>query len=283
MTERFVDVPGGRLFVIDDGAPGDPPIVLLHAGVADSRAWDDLAPYLVAGGYRVVRRDMRGFGRTETEDVEYSNRADVIAVLDALDIGQAVLVGNSSGGQVAYDTAIEFPDRVAAVVGVAAEPGGFDAEPTPEESALFEEADALEEAFEAGGPDAPSAAAIAEFEVRLWVDGPGQPPDRVPAAIRELVREMDVLHYAPGRTQGSPIPLLPRANDRLAELRAPVLAVAGALDLREFTLAAQHLAAELPHATAVIWPDVAHMIGMEVPERLAGRILEFLAPLPRWS
>ena len=33
----------------------------------------------------------------------------------------------------------------------------------------------------------------------------------------------------------------------------------------------------------MIWPDVAHMIGMEVPDRLAALILDFLAPLPRWS
>ena len=43
------------------------------------------------------------------------------------------------------------------------------------------------------------------------------------------------------------------------------------------------LEANAPNARAVVWPDVAHMIGMEQPERLAATIVEFLAPLERWS
>ena len=62
-----------------------------------------------------------------------------------------------------------------------------------------------------------------------------------------------------------------------------MLAVAGALDVGEVAQTARHLEAHAPQARAVVWPDVAHMIGMEVPERLAGAIVEFLAPLPRWS
>ena len=50
MTERFVEVPGARLFVIDEGV--GPPIILLHAGVADLRSWDALAPLLVAAGLK---------------------------------------------------------------------------------------------------------------------------------------------------------------------------------------------------------------------------------------
>lgn len=49
MTSRFVDVPGGRLFVVDEGS--GPPIVLLHAGIADQRSWNDLAPLLNAAGF----------------------------------------------------------------------------------------------------------------------------------------------------------------------------------------------------------------------------------------
>ena len=130
----MVDVPGCRLFTVDEG--DGPPIVLLHAGVADLRSWDALAPLLVAAGYRVVRYDARGFGRSPTEDVEFSHRADLLAVMDALGIGRAVLVGNSRGGMLAFDTAIESPERVVAVVGVAAGLGGFDGGSTPEEEAV---------------------------------------------------------------------------------------------------------------------------------------------------
>jgi 3-oxoadipate enol-lactonase len=276
-----VAAPGATLHVIDEGASDRPPILLLHAGIADSRAWDALAPRLVEAGYRVVRYDRRGFGRTVTEDVEFSNRADLLAVLDALGIGRAVLVGNSQGGQIAFDAAIEHPERVAAVVGVGAGLGGFEGDVTDDEIALFDRSEALEERLDAGETDVLDE--LLELDVAMWVDGPGQPTDRVPVDIRDLVRAMDREHYDPARVQGRPIPLRPPAAERLADLRAPVLAVAGALDVGEVVATAHHLAAELDQATAVVWPDVAHMIGMEAPDRLAGLIVDFLAPLPRWS
>lgn len=285
MTARTVSAAGATFHVLDEGQPDGPPIVLLHAGIADSRAWDEVVPLLAAAGYRVVRFDRRGFGRTVTEDVEFSNRADVIAILDALGIGRAVLVGNSQGGQIAFDTAIEFPDRVAAVVGVAAGLGGYWPASTPEEEAEFQRLETLEEALDAAGPDERPdlAAAFVDDEVRFWVDGLGQPADRVPAGIRDLVRTMDAAHYEADRVLGRPVPLQPMAAERLAELRAPVLAVAGALDVSDTIATVRHLEASLPAVRAVVLPDVAHMIGMERPGELAALVLDFVAPLPRWS
>jgi pimeloyl-ACP methyl ester carboxylesterase len=181
------------------------------------------------------------------------------------------------GGMAAIDTAISAPDRVAAVVGIAAGLGGYDGGRTPLEHELFAEMDRLDSA------DPPDPSAIADIDARVWVDGPGQPADRVPAAVRALVLEMDVDSFAPGRETGDRIRLQPPAAERLAELRCPVLAVAGALDVSEVAVTARHLEANAPDARAVVWPDVAHMIGMEVPDRLAASIVEFLRPLPRWS
>lgn len=193
-VEGFVEVPGGRLFVADDGA--GPAIVMLHARIVDQRAWDPIVPGILATGYRAIRYDARGFGRTETDDVEFSNRADVIAVLDSVGINRAVLVGNSGGGQVAFDTAIEFPERVVAVVGVGAGIGGFDGEPTAEEMALFEEDERLQDA------EPRDVDAIVDLDVRLWLDGPGQQPDRVDAPTRAFFRSMDEAIYVPGRQHG---------------------------------------------------------------------------------
>jgi len=273
--ERFVEVPGGRLFAKSDGA--GPPIVLIHAAIADHRAWDAMVPGLVAAGFGVVRYDYRGFGGSTTDDVAFSNRTDLLAVLDAFKIERAALVGNSRGGQIAIDTAIEFPGRVVAIVGVGAGLGGFEGNPTPEELAIFEEGERLESAAE------PDVEAIVDLDVRVWVDGPGQPFDRVDPAIREAVRAMDRQLYQPGRVRGRPIVLDPVANDRLSELRCPVLAVAGALDISTIVQAAHRLEAAAPNARAVVWPDVAHMIGMEAPDRLNALIVDFLAPLRPWK
>lgn len=286
MPDTFITVPGGRLHVVDEGEPGAPSILLLHAGIADLRSWDALVPHLVEGGYRTVRYDARGYGSSETEDIEYSNRADAIAVLDGRDIGRAALVGNSRGGQVAIDTAIEYPGRVVAVVGVAAGLGGFDGDATADEIAAFERMEALEEELDTATDEADRDRLIAELldlDTSLWVDGPGQPQDRVSAAIRDAVREMNATHAAKGPDQGRPIPLEPRANERLHDLRCPILAVAGTLDVSDVAQTAEHLAANAPNGRAAILPGVAHMIGMEAPERLAELTSEFLAGVPRWS
>ena len=276
MTERFVNVPGGRLAVHDFGT--GPAIVLLHAGIVDSWAWEPLTPFLLGAGYRVVAFDRRGSGGSSSEDVPFSNRADVMAVLDALGIGRACLVGNSIGGQVAIDTAVEFPGRVAALITIGANLAGYDVEPTAEEAALFDEMDRLEEA---GEPEA-----IADLDVRVWLDGPGQPSDRVPDEIRELVREMDLeairARRDPARPRGRPIPLDPPAGGQLARLTMPVLAIAGALDASDVTAVADHLEAQVPTATALIMPDVAHMIGLEAPDALAHAILGLVKPLAPW-
>ena len=273
--ETFVDVPGGRLFSMSEGAGA--PVVLIHAVIADHRAWDAMAPGLVNAGFRVIRYDYRGFGESKTEDVEFSNRADLIAVLDAQGVGRAALVGNSRGGLIAFDTAIEFPDRVVAAVGVGASLGGYDGEPIPDEIALFEEAGRIMAA-----PD-PDLDEIADLAVRLWVDGPGQPPDRVDPAVREFVRTMCRPLGEPVRVQGRPMRLDPPANDRLAELGCAVLAVAGELDVSDIAQTARRLESAAPNARAVIWPDLAHMIGMEAPERLNALIVDFLAPLRPWD
>ena len=66
-------------------------------------------------------------------------------------------------------------------------------------------------------------------------------------------------------------------------MRCPVLAVAGTLDFSDVAATARMLEADAPNARAVIWDDVAHMIGMEQPDRLAAEIVAFLEPLDRWS
>jgi pimeloyl-ACP methyl ester carboxylesterase len=273
MSERFIDVPAGRLVVHDSG--GGPPIVLLHASIVDSRAWEPLTPVLLDAGYRVVAFDRRGTGGSTTENVEFSNRADTIAVLDALGLGQAALVGNSVGGQIAVDTAIEAPDRVAAAVTIGSIVPDWWPGMTPQEEAIEAE---LERAEQGGDPDT-----ITEADVRAWVDGPGQPTDRVPEDIRQLVRGMDRAINEAGRTSGRPIPMRPPASERLDRLTMPVLAVAGELDFSYHVASAEYLAAKAPDARSVIVPGVAHMVALEAPEELGALITGFLAPLPRWS
>ena len=272
-TTRLIPVPGGHLNVIIDG--DGPPIVLIHAGIADLRAWDDLVPFLVAAGHRVIRYDCRGYGSSVTDDVAYSNREDLRAVLDATGVGRAVLVGNSRGAMIALDTILESPERAAGFVWVGGGIGGFEGETSADELAMFEAADAAETAGD--------VETQLDLEVRIWVDGVGQPTTRVPARIREAVREMNRPLLDPARIAGTPIPLGSPANDHLGEIEVPVLAVVGALDVTDTRAAAVRLETSVRGARRVVIPDVAHMVGMEVPRQLADLIIEFVRPLGDWA
>jgi 3-oxoadipate enol-lactonase len=271
--ETTVSVPGGRLRVVIDGE--GPPIVLSNSAIVDLRSWDAMIPFLAAARYKVIRYDARGYGGSTTEDVEFSNREDLIAVLDTLGIRRTAIVGNSRGAMIALDTILEAPERFVAFVWVGGGVGGFDAKESAEELALYEAYDVAEKA---GDVDA-----MADLDVRIWVDGVGQPPTRVPEAIREAVRSMDRPLVTPGRVFGKPIPLAPAANQRLSEIRIPTLAVVGGMDTTGTRAAATRLAEGVTRTRLVTLRDVAHMVGMEAPERLAELVTGHLAALPRWS
>jgi pimeloyl-ACP methyl ester carboxylesterase len=101
----WADVAWGRLpYEVAGDGPG---VVLAHAGIADMRQWDPQWEALAAA-HRVVRYDLRGFGRADVVDTRFSNRADLVAVMDAAGLDRAVLVGCSRAGSIVIDTALEF-------------------------------------------------------------------------------------------------------------------------------------------------------------------------------
>ena len=268
--EGFVAVPGGRLWAQWAGEGSG--VVLAHAGIADARMWDPQWEALAAR-HRVVRYDLRGFGRSDVEHVTFSNRDDLVAVMDAAGLDRAVLVGCSRAGQIVVDTALEFPDRVAGVVWVCGGLSGSELEDTPEEQAVFARGEALEAAKD--------WAALADLDVAAWVDGIGQPAGRAPGPVRDLVRRMAHETYVQEKPYGDPIQLDPPAAGRLAELRMPLLAVVGLLDIAAVPATADLLVAEVAGARRLDAPGVAHLPSLERPEWFTDRLLEFLAEVER--
>jgi 3-oxoadipate enol-lactonase len=272
----WIDVPGGRLGAEEEGQ--GPPILLVHSAIVNRRAWDPVAPLLVDAGYRVIRHDMRGFGESTAEAVEYGPHEDIVAVLDHFGVGRAAVVGNSMGAKFSLEAVLESPDRFVAYVWVGGGISGFDKEPSPDEEALFK---AESDAEKAGDMDL-----AAELDTRIWVDGwsdgVNQPTTRVDPEVRAAIKAMDRELLEPGREYGTfrrPEPSL----GRLGDVAVPTLAVIGDLDTTGTRESAERLAAGVRGARIVRLPDVAHIIGMEAPDRLAALIVEHLAPLPRWS
>jgi pimeloyl-ACP methyl ester carboxylesterase len=247
-------------------AGSGPAIVLLHAGVADMSMWDE--PFReLSKRFRVVRYDQRGFGASKTEAVEFSNRQDLLALMDHLKVDKAILVGNSRGGIIALDFALENPSRVAGLVSVAGGISGYNAEPTAEEKAVFDKVEALYEKkdFEA----------IAKMEADIWVNGPTQKAGRAPRKIWDSVHRMILNNYRMHTTEAKPIGLKPPAFGRLQELKIPVLAMTGNLDESTTQSAMAALAAKAPNARLLKYANTAHMISLERPKEFIREVTAF--------
>jgi len=103
---------------VDEGAKEKPAIVFANSLGSDLRIWDDVAAHL-AGDFRVVRYDLRGHGLTEAAKPPYSAddlAHDLIGILDALEIRQAIVCGVSVGGLIAQAVALNHSERVRALV-----------------------------------------------------------------------------------------------------------------------------------------------------------------------
>lgn len=259
-----IPVPGGELYAEFDGT--GPAVCLVHAGVANLRMWDPVVPIL-AETHRVLRYDTRGFGHTDSDPVEFSNRDDLIAVLDHAGVDRAAVVGASRGGVIALDTCLEFPGRVAAVVSVAGGVSGYDPGIVTPEMEMWDE---IERRGKAKDWDW-----LADFETAYWYDGPGQPADRIDPALRTLGHRWILDNYRAEKPEATARPLRPPASERLAEVSVPVLVMIGLRD-DAFTVAAgRHLAAAT--RALLVEFDTAHMINLEQPERFASVLGGFLA------
>lgn len=245
------------------------PLVLVHAGIADGRMWDgQIAAF--ARRYRVIRYDMRGFGRSAIVEGPYAHHGDLSALLDSLGLERAVLVGCSMGGRTIIDFALEYPERVRALVPVGSALSGFDAGEDPPQQ--WEELVAAEAAGD--------LERVSELEVQIWVDGPYRGPERVDPGVRDLVREMNLIalkNEASGL--GEERPLEPPAVNRLVEIEVPTLVIVGDLDRPATIEAADLLARRIPLARRAVIAGTAHLPNMERPQEFNRVALGFLEAL----
>jgi pimeloyl-ACP methyl ester carboxylesterase len=258
---------GGRLYY--EMAGSGRPVVLGHAGFVDSRSWDDQWPAF-AEHFQVVRFDLRGFGQSDPASGPVSRRDDVLQLVRHLGLAQASFVGTSMSGENMLDLALEHPELVSALVLVSATPSGFEMQGEPP-AVLLEMMAAMQQG---------NIAQASELQTRLWVDGPFRQPAQVDPNVRMKTGEMNqaaLKHGTWGVADAQPLnPLNPPAVQRLGEVQARTLIIAGAQDHPEILRAADVMAASLPDARKAIIDDAAHLPNMEKPREFNEAVLNFL-------
>jgi 3-oxoadipate enol-lactonase len=261
----FAEIQGAPLYyeVAGEGHP----LLLLHAGIADCRMWDEQFAAF-AQHYRVIRYDLRGFGRSTIPANPHAQYEDPAGLLDHLNIAQAHVLGISFGARTALDFTLAHPDRVTKLILVA--PGISGGEPSEDMLHFWEQEEKLLEHNDLSG--------AAELNVRMCVDGPKRTPEQVEPTVRKRIYEMQYHAFTVPVPEGAEeIELQPPAISRLQEIQIPTLLIVGDYDLPSKVELTRQLAKELPHARAVIIENTAHVPNMEKPEEFNRHVLAFLA------
>ncbi|MEN9933710.1 MAG: hypothetical protein RLZZ387_289 [Chloroflexota bacterium] len=251
----FVQAGDVRVHYIEAGA-GDP-LLLLHGNWATSSWWEPLLARLPEG-LRGIAPDMRGRGRTEGPDTDYSIpslAADALALLDALGLERVHLLGHSLGAGVAIQLALEHPERARSLVALA--PPWVDGMPlllyNPARQVMLKENRALfAAAIKAQAPSVEDG----EYWQRLVDEGHGQ------SLAATLGAHDSTRDWRPG--------------DSLRAIPCPKLVISGEHDLLLSPEVCER-AAQALGARHVTVPGVGHSANVEAPDRLATIVWQHVA------
>jgi len=266
-TTGTISLGDGRLYFEMAGAGKT--LVFTHAGFVDSGMWDAQWAEFTKN-YRVIRYDMRGYGKSDPVKAPISRRADLYRLLKHLHVQRATLVGCSMGGEISLDFTLEHPELVSGLVLISATPSGFQMQGEPPPTVM-----AMMEAAQNG-----DLARASELQIEIWVDGPFRQPGQVDPQVRQRAAEMNripVNNQTWATADLQPLsPLDPPAVKRLSEVRVPTLVVAGAVDDPEILRAADVLANGIKGAKKIVIPNTAHVPSMEKPAEFNQILAEFV-------
>ena len=260
-----IAVNGTQLFYEEAGRGSV--VILLHGGNLDRRMWDpQFLP--LAREHRVIRYDLRGFGKSGPADTPYRADDDLRALLDALHIHRASLVGLSGGGRIAIDFALAHPEMVDRLV--LAAPGLSGWQYARGDTSYFPEA------RRARARNDPAGLGIA------WL---GSDYMRPAMEHPELVAPLKVMAADNGKNW---MGLLahgdvervadPPALHRTGMLHMPTLLIIGTRDTPDIRAIADTLTATVPDLRRVSFEGAGHMLNMEQPSRFTKLVGDFLRP-----
>lgn len=277
---RFADVNGLQVHYKIAGQ-GEPVLVLLHGFAASVFSWREVIPPLAEMG-AVIAFDRPAFGLTERPmpgewrgENPYSPEAQpglTVGLMDTLGVEKAVLVGNSAGGAMAVLTALQYPERVEALVLVdpaiysgGGSPGWL--RPILRTPQMRRLGPLLVRRIQEWGED---------FGRSAWHDPAKVTPEiwagyTQPLKVENWDRALWEMTIA-----SHPLGL----EKRLGEIRAPTLVITGDDDRIVPTEQSVRLAGELPNASLVVIPNCGHVPQEECPEAFLEAVKNFLAQLP---
>jgi 3-oxoadipate enol-lactonase len=259
--DRHFDSGGAQLRYRDEGS--GPAVAFVHGWTLDLDAWDAQAAAL-AGSFRVVRHDRRGFGLSGGLPSLDADVEDLALLLDRLALGAAALVGLSQGARVALAFALRHPARVTALV----------LDGPPGETA--DSAAAGDEEFSIAAYRTLVRERGVDAFRRAWGTHPLMRLHRDDAAARELLARMLARYPALDLTEPAAAPRPAAGAGALARMEVPVLVVNGELDTPGRLRAGESIARAIPRAERVVMAGAGHLPNLDAPRAYNDAIEAFL-------
>lgn len=264
----IANINGTAIFYQEAGAENAEAMLMIHAGICDSRMWGAQIVHF-SKRYHVLALDLRGFGKSRMVQGAFAHYQDVLGLLDVLKIEKAWLMGCSQGGKIAINVALAAPERVLGLLLVAPAIGGYQ---YSDESYVHPLEEALEAAEKAGNLEQ-----LSELEVQIWHDA-GRKPEAMDGAKRQLVWEMNLIPLKVDEALWAQEQQLePPAIERLETIQKPTLLIYGDLDIPPSIERVEILAQRIAGAKKVLMPNTAHLPNLEQPELFNRIVDEFLA------
>ncbi len=261
------EINGTRLYYQDHGQ-GEA-LVLVPGMGADHISWLRQLPAF-RRHYRVIIYDPRGLGRSSRPREPYAFKAladDVIGLMDHLGVEKAHVLGQSLGGVVAQEIAIDYPGRVLKLVLVSTLAGGDDEGLEPGLPETLSLAEAGAQAGVSGAETRKTMNALIDLSFNRWTYRKG-----LQLMCRLFVKQ-DMFAGQPDQERA----LAGHSTiDRLQLIRARTLVITGTSDRIIRPQASERLAAGIPDARLVMVKGGSHGFNMEMTARFNREILDFL-------
>lgn len=241
---QYVENDGASIWYAAYGS--GPAVILLHGGLGNSGNWGYQVPALVEHGYHVIVIDSRGHGRSTRDEQPYSYEvmaSDVIAVMDALGLKDAALVGWSDGACTALILASKAPERAAGVF-------FFACNMDPSGTKEFEFTSVVQHCF---------ARHVKDY----------QELSPTPDTFDEFSEAVGLMQ----RTQPN------YSAEDLAQIRVPVAIVHSEHDEFIKREHAEYLARSIPNAEFIYLPGVSHFAPLQRPEQFNDALLGFVGKI----
>ena len=266
-----IELGGRRVHFVDAGEGDGPPVVLVHGLSGNWQNWLENIPRL-AQERRVIAPDLPGFGESDRPAGEISMSGygrTLNELCERLGLGEVALVGNSMGGFVAAETAIQFPERVERLALVSA--AGITSSNLRREPAMVWGRAAM---MAGSRGAAEKRMAIARPRLRYLVFSTIM---RHPSRIApEMLWEM-----SSGAGRSAFRPALEAIldydyRDRLPDIRCPTLIVWGGDDMLVPVQDAEEYERQIPGARRIVLKDTGHVPMIERPPTFNDHLIEFL-------